>query len=191
MTRRRPSSVKVKGSVLRARLAFVEQQAGAEGVTRVKARLQASERADLERLLPTGWYSFDLGRHLDEAIVEELGGGRQEYFLRLGEASAERNLGGVHRAFLKPGDPHAFLAQAPEIYAFYYDRGHRTYEATGAREGVLTTHEADTFSGPDCLTVVGWHVKALQMCGASGVSVVEEECRARGGAVCRYRVRWA
>jgi hypothetical protein len=38
--------------------------------------------------------------------------------------------------------------------------------------------------------VVGWYRKALGMCGISGVRIVEEECRARGGAVCRYRVRW-
>jgi hypothetical protein len=28
------------------------------------------------------------------------------------------------------------------------------------------------------------------MCGATGVHVDEEECRAKGGLVCRYRVRW-
>jgi hypothetical protein len=38
--------------------------------------------------------------------------------------------------------------------------------------------------------VVGWYRKALEMCGLTGVQVVEEECRAKGGAVCRYRVAW-
>ena len=182
--------VKIKGSVLKARLLFVQEIAGPDGVRRVKDRLEAEDRAALDRLLPTGWYPFETGRRLDEAIVHELGGGRLDYFIRLGEASAERNLTGVHRAFLRPGDPHAFLAQAPEIYAFYYDRGRRTYEATGPKEGVLTTYDAETFSVPDCMTVIGWHAKALRMCGATEVSVVEEECRARGGQLCRYRVRW-
>jgi hypothetical protein len=61
---------------------------------------------------------------------------------------------------------------------------------TGAKEAVLTTHDAETFSAPDCLTVIGWYRKALEMCGATTVRIVEEECRARGGAVCRYRVSW-
>jgi hypothetical protein len=39
--------------------------------------------------------------------------------------------------------------------------------------------------------VVGWHRKALELCGCTGVKVVEEECRARGGEVCRYRVSWS
>lgn len=190
MTGARRGRVRIKGSVIKSRLAFVEEQAGAEGLQRIKSRLNAADQEALARLLPTGWCAFELASRLDEAIVQELGGGRPDYFLRLGEASAERNLTGVHRAFLRPGDPHGFLSQAPEIYAFYYDRGRRTYEAAGEREGVLTTYDAEAFSTSDCLTVVGWHLKALQMCGAREVSVMEEECRARGGTVCRYRARW-
>ena len=30
-----------------------------------------------------------------------------------------------------------------------------------------------------------------EMCGCTDVSVTEEECRATGGAVCRYRVSWS
>jgi hypothetical protein len=185
-----PDGIRVKGSVLLSRLAFVHEQAGEPAVARVLARLPARHRAHAESLLPSSWYPFDLSRQLDAAIMEELGGGRSDFFLRLGAASAERNLTGVHKGFLVPGDAHRFLAQAPQIYAFYYDKGRRRYERTGEKEAVLVTEEAETFSAPDCMTVVGWHVKALEMCGIRGVRMVEEECRARGGAVCRYRVRW-
>jgi uncharacterized protein (TIGR02265 family) len=183
--------VQVKGSVLRARVAFVEEVAPEGGVERVLARLSEEERGELRSLLATRWYPFELGRRLDEAIVAELGGGRAEFFERLGVASAEKNLSGVHRGFLSPGNPHGFLERAPLIYAFYYDRGRREYERTGPTEGVLTTYGAETFSIADCATVVGWHKKGLEMCGAQNPEVVEEECRARGGAVCRYRVSWS
>lgn len=75
--------------------------------------------------------------------------------------------------------------------AFYYDKGRREHEAVGANEALLTTYDAETFSAPDCLTVVGWHRRALEMCGATQVKVVEEQCRAQGGEVCRYRLTWA
>jgi hypothetical protein len=29
------------------------------------------------------------------------------------------------------------------------------------------------------------------MCGAKEPKVIEQECRARGGKVCRYRVSWS
>ena len=89
------------------------------------------------------------------------------------------------------GDPQAFLAKTPLIYSYYYDQGRRDYEKVGDHEAVLTTRDAETFSAPDCLTVVGWYRRALAMCGARAPRVVEEECRAKGGSVCRYRLRWS
>jgi uncharacterized protein (TIGR02265 family) len=185
--------ISIKGSVLRTRLAFVEELAPADGPRRVLARLTARERDVLSSLLASAWYPFEVGQHLDDAIVQELGGGRADFFEKLGEASAEKNLGagGVHRSFLVPGDPQAFLAKAPLIYSYYYNEGRREYEKTGENEAVLTTRDAETFSAPDCLTVVGWYRRALEMCGAGAPRVVEEECRAKGGEVCRYRLRWS
>jgi uncharacterized protein (TIGR02265 family) len=185
--------ISIKGSILRSRLALVDEIAPEGGRDRVLARLTGSERDVLTSLLASAWYPFDLGRKLDEAIVAELGGGRAEFFEKLGEASAEKNLGpgGVHRSFLVAGDPQAFLAKAPMIYSYYYDEGRRDYEMTGEREAVLTTRDAETFSAPDCLTVIGWYRRALEMCGAASPRVVEEECRAKGGEVCRYRLSWS
>lgn len=184
--------ISVKGSVLRTRLALVDELAPRDGRARVLARLDGKEREALGSLLASSWYPFELGRRLDEAIVEVLGGGKPEFFEKLGEASAEKNLGpgGVHRGFLVPGDPQAFLANTPLIYSYYYDQGRRDYEKAGEREAVLTTRDAETFSAPDCLTVVGWYRRALEMCGARSPVVVEEECRAKGGSVCRYRLSW-
>jgi hypothetical protein len=184
------AEVKVKGSVLKARLGLIDELAPDGGRERVLGTLAEEDRKVLGGLMATGWYPFALGQRLDDAIVKALGGGRREFFERLGEASAQQNLGTVHRDFLAPNDPHAFLERTPLIYSFYYDQGHREYERVGECEAVLTTHDAETFSAADCMTVVGWYRKALEMCGCAGVQVVEEECRARGNPVCRYRLSW-
>jgi uncharacterized protein (TIGR02265 family) len=185
-------AVRIKGSVLRTRLALIEDLAPGDGRAKVLARLAEEERREIDSLLPSGWYPFALGSRLDQAIVAEIGGGRTEFFEKLGEASAEKNLGpaGVHRRFLVTGDPHAFLAKSPLIYSYYYDQGRREYAKVGEKEAVLVTRDAETFSAPDCLTVVGWYRRALEMCGAELPTVVEEECRARGAEACRYRLRW-
>jgi len=185
--------VKIKGSILRSRLAMAGEIAPEGGLDRVLARMAPEDRETLHSLLAASWYPFDLGRRLDAAIVDELGGGRPEFFEKLGEASAEKNLGpgGVHRRFLTEDDPHGFLAKTPLVYSFYYDQGRREYERVGEKEAVLTTHDAETFSAPDCATVVGWYRRALEMCGAARPKVVEEECRAKGGRVCRYRLTWS
>lgn len=184
------STQKIKGSILKSRLAFVEQQFGREGLQKVMDSLDPEDQTQLQRVLPVAWLDFEIGKRLDDAIVRELGGGRVEVFERLGVASADENLTTVHSAFLAPGNPHAFLDKAPQIYRMYYQTGRREYEHTGEKSGVLTTYEAETFSKPDCLTVIGWYKRALEMCGAQNPQIVEEECRARGSEVCRYKVSW-
>jgi uncharacterized protein (TIGR02265 family) len=181
----------IKGAVLKSRIAFVEQHSGKKGVERVLESLPPGDQRTLRMLFTSNWYPFDLGKTLDQAIVQVLGGGKNAFFERLGEASAQSNLGNIHSGYLTKGDAHGFLAKASSIYSLYYESGRREYQQTGPTEGVLTTYDAETFSAPDCLTVIGWHRKALEMCGIPGAEIVEEECRAKGGAVCRYRVRWS
>lgn len=181
---------KVKGSVLKSRLEFVEEHFGADGVKKLMASLGAEDQEALKKMLPSTWLPFEVGKRLDDAIVNVLAGGDPKFFEQLGIASADKNLTTFHASFLTPGDPEAFLRKAPQIYGLYYQKGRREWEKTGEREGYLTTYEAETFSAADCLTVVGWYKRALEMCGASSIEVVEEECRAKGGEFCRYRVRW-
>lgn len=181
---------RVKGAVLRSRLTFVEERFGKDALARVMASLDADDQKKLRAVVSAGWYPFAIGTRLDDAIVRVLGDGKGNVFEQLGEASAAQNLGSVHGSFLEPGQPHAFLAKANAIYRTYYDTGRREYKQTGATSGQLTTFDADSFSIPDCLTIIGWHRRALEMCGARNVRIVEEECRAKGGTVCRYRIAW-
>lgn len=180
----------IKGAVVKSRLAFVQEHFGKDGLERVIAAVPEGDRRTLRMLFTSNWYPFELGKALDDAIVRVLGGGRPEFFERLGAASAEKNLSTLHAGFLTTGDAHGFLAKSPAFYSLYYASGRREYAPAGPNEGVLTTSDAETYSAPDCLTVVGWYRKALEMCGIAGVRIKEEECRALGGAVCRYRVTW-
>ncbi len=181
----------IRGAVLKSRLAFVAERFGEPAVRQVLASLPPDDQATLKSILTIGWYSFEVGKRLDQAIVDVCGKGDPALFRQLGAASASKNLATLQRSFLTPGDPHAFLGKARTIYALYYETGRREYERTGDSSGVLTTHDADTFSVPDCQTVIGWYERALEMCGAKGVRIFEEECRATGGATCRYAVSWS
>lgn len=180
----------IRGTVLKARLAYAEELGGKDGLARVLAALPPEDQKTCRMILSISWYPFVLGTRLDQAIVSVLGGGNPQFFETLGEASATNNLASAHRAYLTKGDAHAFLSKAPQIYRMYYEVGRREYERTGDHEAVLTTYDAETFSVPDCSTVVGWHRKALELCQVTGVRVVEEECRATGAAHCRYRITW-
>lgn len=180
----------IKGSVVKSRLAFVEEHSGKDGVLKVLEALPEADRKVLASVITVKWYPLDLGTRLDDAIVRVVGGGNHAFFERLGAASAEKNLSSVHKAFVTAGDLHAFLGRTPAIYSMYYEKGRREYQKVGEKAAVLTTFDAEVFSAPDCLTIVGWHRRALEMCGATGVKVIEEECRSKGAAVCRYKLTW-
>jgi uncharacterized protein (TIGR02265 family) len=181
---------KVKGGALLSRLAFVRDRSGEEGVRRVLERLTAEDRQTCSQVHTGGWYPFEVGERLDEAVAAEMGMG-EKVFVMMGEKSAEQNLTGPHRAMLSPGDPHGLLKRAPQIYQMYYDKGRRTYERLGDRKAVLRTYDAPTFSKHDCLTVVGWHRKAIAMCGGVDPRVLETKCRAKGDDVCEYVCEWS
>jgi uncharacterized protein (TIGR02265 family) len=184
--------MKIKGLVINTRKAFVIEHFGQDGWERVVNALPMSDQKLFRQgLFAAQWYPFEIGRRLDKAIVQVLGGGKDSVFEALGAKSAQQSLNREHKPFLAPGDPQAFMKNAPVIYRFYYDTGYREYEETGPNSGVMTTYDSETYSAPDCLTVIGWYKEALMMCGAKTVRVVEEECRAKGGTCCRYRFTWS
>ena len=183
-------ALKVKGGPLLSRLQFVRDRSGETGVQRVLGRLAPEDREACSHILTGGWYPFALNERLDAAIAAEMGMG-EKVFLLLGEKSAEQNLGGAHRAMLSPGDPHGLLRRTPQIYQMYYDTGRRTYEFAGPKKAILRTYDAPTFSKSDCLTIVGWHRKAIEMCDGKAANVIETKCRAAGDEHCEYVCEWS
>lgn len=180
---------KIKGGPLQSRLEFVRDHRGQDGVERVLGRLPDADRNVCRQILTGGWYPFDLSERVDRAVADEMGMG-EKVFLLMGEKSAEHNLNKAHKAFVTDRDPHGLLKRAAQIYQAYYDTGRRTYEHVSDTKAILRTYESETFSIADCLTVVGWHRKAIEMCGGKDVKVVETKCRARGADVCEYVCEW-
>jgi hypothetical protein len=183
--------MEIKGGILQSRLEFIKERFGTEAVEQVLSDLSASDQAILRNPINSaGWYHFETGQRLDEAIARVIGKGDPRLFEEMGAASAEQNLSGVQKFYLDPGNPQGFMLRAPLIYHVYYDKGWRDYKPTGPTSGVMTTYEAETYSATDCLTVIGWYKRALGMCGATDIEIVEETCRAKGAEFCRYRVSW-
>ncbi len=182
----------VKGGVIKARLEFVRGRAGEAGLESVMSRLSREDQEVLRGwILPTTWYPLDLNLRLDDAIAAVLSAGdRDRVFVEMGRASADSNLGGPQRPYLREGDPHYLLRATAGIFLAYYQVGRRTYERTGDTSAVLRTYEAENVTRTDCLTVVGWHQRAIELCGGKAVRVTETLCRTRGAPHCEYRCEW-
>ena len=184
--------MKIKGTVINARKEFIKEYFGDGAWEKVLNTLPSPYQDQLKgTILSSTWYSFEIGETLDNAIVKVMGGGNLSFFDELGAVSARKSLAKEHKSFLSKGDPQGFLKKAGIIYKFYYNTDSREYKQTGPQSGLMTTFDSETYSAPDCLTVIGWHKEALKLCGAKQVNVIEEECRAKRGKCCRYRFQWS
>lgn len=180
----------IRGGVVKSRLAFVRTEKGDAAVQSVLGRLSEGDRELFGGSIDVNaWYPFDAGARLDESIAEEFGGG-ERVFRVMGARSAEFNLGHAQRLFVEGRDPHGLLRSASTIYRLYYDTGSRTYQAMSTRRAVLRTLQSKTYSALDCLTVMGWHEKAIEMCGGREPRVSHPKCRARGDSFCEYVCEW-
>ncbi|MGC4115918.1 MAG: TIGR02265 family protein [Myxococcales bacterium] len=192
MARPRPETPGIRGSVLLSRIKYIRERGGDDALKRVLAKVPESDRGVLGGwLLNTTWYPLDLNLRLDDAIAQVFSPDDPDrVFLEMGRTSAEVNLAGPHKHFVRKDDPHFLLSQAPVIYAAYYAIGRREYEKTGPSACVLRTFDAESVTLTDCLTVVGWHVRAIELCGGKAATVVEKVCRAKGGERCEYHCSW-
>ena len=75
-------------------------------------------------------------------------------------------------------------------YQVYYSTGRREYERIADTRALPRTPQSESFSLEDCLTVVGWHETAIEMCGGLEVRVSETKCRARRDDACEYVCEW-
>ncbi len=177
--------------MLESRIEFVHRQLGEQGAARVLARLPDADRSLLAHaVMPFAWYPFELHERLDQAIADEMGRG-DAVFLELGAASADDNLRTASQLqYIRDHNPQAMLKQASVIYRVYYDTGRREYERLADTRAVLRTFDSESYSVADCATVVGWHVRAIEMCGGRNVRVTETICRALGGDHCEYLCEW-
>lgn len=183
---------RIKGSVLIARLRYVRMQCGGDGLAQLIDRLSEPDREVLEgSLVGSLWYPMGLALRLDEAIAGLVSPQeRHRVFTELGRASAELNLLEGQHVFLRRGEPHSLLRLAPQIYGSYHAVGRRTYERLGADAAMLRTFDAELVSASNCLTVVGWYQRAIELWGGRGARVEEVLCRANGAPHCEYRCSW-
>jgi len=171
---------------------MLRQHGGQNRVDEVLKRLPEADRLALRgMILPIAWYPLEMNLRLDAAIADVLSPeDRARAFKDMGRASAEENLKGAHHVFLRAGEPHFLLSQAAQIYRFYYAVGHRTYEKAGPKLAVIRTFDAESVTEADCLTIIGWHEKAVEMSGGKNVHIAHALCRAGGAPHCEYQISW-
>jgi hypothetical protein len=180
----------VRGAVFISRMAFVRGRGGEFALKSVLARLPATDRElhTAAGVLAGAWYPFEVNERLDGSIASEFGG--NAIYRVLGAQSATDALGSTHRRFVSDRDAHGLLKQVAELHGLYKDSGYMTYDWVDKTTAIVRTFDCKSFSAADCLTNLGWHAKAIELCGGRNVQAAETRCRARGDRLCEYRCAW-
>lgn len=184
---------KVKGSALRASVAFLKERLS-EGQWRdMLAKLSEADRQVIgETVLQSSWYDVSLLYRLMDAArpMVSVPPGRTLAW-EMGRYSAEYGLKTIYRIFFKVADPHFIIRKASQVFSNYYDCGAMENVATDPNAAHLRLTGFDQPSSDFCDRVQGWMERTLELSGAKMVSMSHPKCMARGDACCDYQGRWS
>jgi hypothetical protein len=170
--------------------AFAVERFGAGGYTAVTERLTPADRAELDSVVPVGWYSLGLYARVIRALDEVHGYGDLSLVLQLGRYEAERDLTTIHRVFLRLANP----AYVVEKFGDYWRRFHDSGRWELIRESdTQVSGYLDEWGYVDhalCRELVGYMGRLLELVGARNVVMEHPKCRGRGDARCFFRGRW-
>jgi hypothetical protein len=181
----------VKGATITARLRFVRERHGEDGVRRLLGEVRPSSLAALAaRVLPQEWVSYDVFVDLGITADRLFGRGDLALCYEMGRYAAEVNLPTLYRLFYRIGNPQFILRRAAQLWSVHYDSG----RLAAMEEGTGTARlEIVGFERPHrvhCLSVLGWATRSIELSGGIVISADEQSCRARGDETCELVATW-
>jgi hypothetical protein len=183
--------IHVKGSAISARIRYIREKHGEDGLRAVLESLSPEDRAALEgRVLASAWVSYDLFVKLNVAADRKFGRGDYRVCYEMGKYSAEVNLPSIYKLFFRFGSPLFIFRKAARVWDVHYDSGRLVPMQDGPAAVRLRVEEFAQPHRAHCMSVLGWAVKSIELSGSTVTYAEEESCRLRGGTHCEFTLRW-
>jgi serine/threonine protein kinase len=192
-------SGRIKGTALRAGIAWFAEEYGNRGLMRVvelaSPDLQTILRArdPVFGLIASGWYDTQLVGELIELIERVASPVDPTAFgASVGEAIAHDNVGGVHRALFRlVASPPLLEANAQRVWRTYVDEG--TLSVHVRARGSFDAHVTDwTRHHPSvCRTLRAMLESSLRAVGYLDLVLARTQCVAVGDSHCIFGGTWA
>jgi len=157
----------VKGSTLRTKLAYVQENFGHEAAQRLERSLKAR---GLQTLLDSAWYPFEAYDDLLKQIANHHFDGRLEALAEVGRDSAQRALTTVYKAFLAKRELDRFLRRLSVLHERFYSRGESIVEVDmDSKRATIRQRGAPTYSEADAYLAQGFYAGAAEQFDLAGV----------------------
>ncbi len=184
--------LQLKGSAIWARLQWVRESYGENGLEQLKTDLSPAGRNLIhEEIDRTAWYNYPLFIELSTAIDRRWGTGDLSLNMEIGRFSCLRNMPRFYSMFIRWGSVDWVLKRASNLFSTLFSEG--TFQALhepgkpfadGVVEGIHPPHLAL------CYSITGFAMGCIELSGAKNVRGEILSCRTRGAETCRSRVHW-
>lgn len=163
--------MKVKGVSIISTKEFVIGKFGQEGYTKwLNALPQASAKLMEDTPLASVWYPFDIGMlEPTKVLCDVFYEGRFQGAEEIGAYSAEKSLRGIYKVFVRVASPDTLLKRAAQLFQSYYSPSNIEIENVAKNHYIIRFSEFDPPSPFIEYRVIGWIIKALEICGAKNI----------------------
>jgi hypothetical protein len=184
---------RVKGTAVRASVAFLKERLGEEGWKGLLAALPEEDREIVGGpVLQSSWYEVSLlYRLMDAARPRVAAPPGKSMAWEMGRYSAEYGLKTIYRIFFKVADPHFIIRKASQVFSNYYDCGKMENVVSDPHSAILRLSGFDQPRADFCDRVQGWMERTLELSGGKAVAMSHPKCLARGDDCCEYKGRWS
>lgn len=181
--------MKAKGTAVKSLKDYIIEEHGTEGLQRwLEALAPASRAIHQGTILTNAWYPFEDGllgpmKAMDRMFYQ----GRAEGAWRQGRYTAEKNLHGIYKVFVKVANPQFLIRNTASLWHTYYDGSQAEVSDIGPGRAVLTLTGIETASLDYDHSVGGWVERALEICGCQRITVAISN---PAPGTTRYEVGW-
>ncbi len=180
--------VRVKGSKITSKLAFIDQQYGPARRADVIAAVSTADREALRLVLEVGWYPQELYARLLSAMGQVLAPGDPQLYARIGHYTAEHQFSHSYKSY-RASEVAEMLHNMVPVHSMLNDPGAMSVSMEGPGRATIVVSQPPSTS-TICAVSRAFYQRAFELQGAREVSVQEPECTGPGQAACRFEIRW-
>jgi predicted hydrocarbon binding protein len=180
--------VKVKGTKITSKFAYLERRHGPGAKAAVLAWLSEDDQRVLRMVLDVGWYPQDLYVRLLQAICETVGGGDASVYAAIGEHTADHQFSHIYRAYRASALTETLENMVP-VHAKLNDPSGMevSFDLPGHATIVVTAPHSNPVI---CAVSLGFYRRSIELHGERDVDVRETKCSGRGDHACQFEIHW-
>jgi len=168
--------IEIKWTAVADAIKAVKERNGLKVFGTIIGRMTAESREVFEggTVLPLQWYPLDAFVQFLEMDLEVTAGGDEQELIRRSEELIERQLSGVYETFVKGKTPKSVLSGLSAIHQTYFRGVDVEIEFLAPGKAIVKYLGFAKQHRLIGLVIIGFYKKALQLCGAKGITI---ECK--------------